>query len=253
MKALAIDPGKAYTHVMLASISMFRDNDLAAAARHFEQAMALQPNNDSVLSNAAGLLLTLGRKEQAVALQEYVTSLDPLNASRFSNLGTYYFYSRRWDEAIAAYRTTLRLSPGARQIHYSIALALMLKGQPAAALEEVAEELDEDAALQARTMALYSLGRQPELEASLAEAVERFADLAPSWLAQIYAWSGDTEAAFAWLAKAAEQNESGLAGQFLEPYYDSIRADPRWADFLERTGSSPRQRDAISFSVTLPE
>jgi TolB-like protein/Flp pilus assembly protein TadD len=253
LKTLAVQPRDALAHVQLASIAIFHDNDLAAAARHYEQALELEPANDAILGNAAGLLMNLGRLEQAVALQEYATARDPLNAVRYSNLGTYYFYSARWDDAIAAYRTALKLSPNARQLHYSIGLARMLQGQPEAALEEFALEPDTDAALQGTTLALHALGRGPAYEQSLAEALDKLGETSSAYIAQIYAWSGDADNTFAWLAKAVEQKENGLAGQFLEPYYASVHSDPRWAEFLQRTGSSQQQRDAIEFRVTLPE
>lgn len=197
--------------------------------------------------------MNLGRLEQAVALAEYTTARDPLNAVRYSNLGTYYFYSARWDDAIAAYRTALKLSPNAQQLYYSIGLALMLQGRPEEALEEFALEPDTDAALQGKTMALHALGRGPAYKQSLAEALNKLGKTSSAYIAQIYAWSGDADNTFAWLAKAVEQKENGLAGQFLEPYYASVHADPRWAEFLRRTGSSQQQRDAIEFRVTLPE
>jgi len=252
MKMLAIDPRSASAHIYLASIAIFYDNDLAAAARHYEQALELQPTSDTVLGNAAGLLVNLGRLEQAVALQEYVTARDPLNAVRYSNLGTYYFYSARWDDAIAAYRTALKLSPNAQHLYHSIGLARMLQGRPEEAMEEFALEPDMDAALQGTTMALHALGRGQAYEQRLAEALEKLGETSPAFIAQIYAWSGDADNTFAWLAKAVEQKDNGLAGQFLEPYYASVHADPRWAEFLQRTGSSQQQRDSIEFRVDLP-
>ena len=71
-------------------------------------------------------------------------------------------------------------------------------------------------------------------------------------MAQVYAYAGDAEAAFLWLDKAIEQNEDGLSEQFLLPFYQTIHADPRWAAFLQRMGSSPEQLGAIEFNVTLP-
>jgi adenylate cyclase len=252
LKTLAVQPRAAFAHVYLASIAIFHDNDLAAAARHYEQALELEPANDIILGNAAGLLLNLGRLEQAVALQEYATARDPLNAVRYSNLGTYYFYSARWDDAIAAYRTALRLSPNAQQLHSNIGLALMLQGRPEEALEEFGREPDTDSALQGTTMALDALGDRQAFERSLAEALERLGETSPTYMAQIYAWSGDADETFAWLARAVEQKGGGLTYQFLEPYYASVHADPRWAEFLQRTGSSQQQRDSIELRVTLP-
>jgi hypothetical protein len=114
-------------------------------------------------------------------------------------------------------------------------------------------EADADAVLQATTMALYLLGRQQEYESGLMKAVEQLGNTSPLWLAQIYAIAGDADETFAWLTKAVEQDEVGLASQFLEPYYESVYADPRWTEYLQHTGTSQEQRDEIEFEVKLPK
>ena len=45
VRALAIEPSDVSSHVGLASIALFGDNDRAAAALHYQQALALEPAN----------------------------------------------------------------------------------------------------------------------------------------------------------------------------------------------------------------
>ena len=59
-KALAIDPEYAPAHAALGLSAMQSDNDLVAAARHFERALALDPTSVPVLSGSANLLSSLG-------------------------------------------------------------------------------------------------------------------------------------------------------------------------------------------------
>src|SRR5262249_26059764 len=86
-KALALDPGYAPAHAWLGYIAMYGDNDLAGAARHFQRALALDPTDLDVLRNAASFLTTLGRLDEALALDEAVVRRDPVNVSALSNLG----------------------------------------------------------------------------------------------------------------------------------------------------------------------
>jgi Tfp pilus assembly protein PilF len=44
-RLLAIDPDYALAHTKLGSIAMGGDNDLPAAARHFQRALALDPTD----------------------------------------------------------------------------------------------------------------------------------------------------------------------------------------------------------------
>ena len=54
-KALAIDPDYAPAHGRLGWIAMTFDGDLAAAARHYEHALALEPANTDIIGDAASL------------------------------------------------------------------------------------------------------------------------------------------------------------------------------------------------------
>ena len=63
------------------------DGDLAAAARHYEHALALEPANTDIIGGAATLAASLNRLDTAIALNEYANARDPLNTSGHANLG----------------------------------------------------------------------------------------------------------------------------------------------------------------------
>ena len=119
---------------------MLHDGDLAAAARHFERALALEPTNPSILGNAGVLAQMLGRSEEAIALEEYLTTRDPVDDRGAFNLGRYYLSAQRLDEAVASSRTAWTLTPGALFFQYYIGQALLLKGEPEAALAAMQQE-----------------------------------------------------------------------------------------------------------------
>jgi adenylate cyclase len=253
MQALIIDPDYAPAHARLGWIEMVHDNDLAASARHFEHALALDPANDMIIGNAAMLLLYLGRFDQAIALQQHTTARDPVNPANHGNLGFSYLRAGRWDDSIAANRTALGLSPGYLGAHYGIGTALLMKGDARAALAEFAKDQDEEYRVKGAAVALYTLGRQQESSVKLTELIENWGKLWPSEVAHVYAWMGDADAAFEWLDKAVEQKEQGLPDQLVQPFCNPIHADPRWGEFLKRAGSAPDQLDAIEIKVTLTE
>ncbi len=66
-RALAIDPDFGPAHASLGSWSMHHGHDLAAAARHYERALALDPAHLPTIGNAAILVYALGRLETAIA------------------------------------------------------------------------------------------------------------------------------------------------------------------------------------------
>lgn len=48
--------------------------------------------------------------------------------------------------------------------------------------------------------------------------------------------AGEKDKAFEWLAKAYQEHDSGLVLLKVEPEFDNIRSDPRYADLLRRIG-----------------
>jgi tetratricopeptide (TPR) repeat protein len=60
--------------------------------------------------------------------------------------------------------------------------------------------------------------------------------LAYAGLADCYAGLGEKDQAFAWLEKAYEQHSFNMAWLNVEPRWDSLRSDPRFADLVRRVG-----------------
>jgi len=250
-KALAIDPDYALAHANLGWIVMGYDNDLAAAARHFERALQLEPANAFIIRRAASLIASLGRLDEALALAEFAVSRDPVNPTSHYALGYYYSIAGRWDEAIASLRTALTLSPGLSMAQYNIGRVLLLKGEPQAALE--AMQLEESSwGRIGLPMAYHALGRQEESDAALAALIERDEQGSAYNIAYVLAYRGEADRAFEWLDKAVQYRDGGLSTIPGEHLFSNLYNDPRWPLFLESIGKSPEQLAAIEFKVTLP-
>ncbi len=251
-KALAIDPEFAPAHGSLGMIAMFYDNDLAAAAQHFERALLLEPANSDIIANSAILTALLGRLDESIALAKFVVARDPVNPSAHSGLGVLYAFAGRWDESIASYSTALTLSPGRGGAHYHVGIALLFKGELNAALEAMQLE-DSSWGMIGLPLAYHALGRAGESEAALAELIEQYEQGAAFNIAYVLAYRGEADRAFQWLDKAVQYKDSGLAQIRDTHLFANIHDDPRWLPFLERIGKSPEQLAAIEFKVSLPE
>ena len=252
-KALSIDPQNAVAYARLGRIALDYDHDLAAAARYLERAIALDPADSDIIFEAAVLAIGIGRVDEAIALNEYVVARDPVNSAGHFNLGLSYLDAGRLDEAVASIRTALNLTPGFSGAPYFIGVALLLQGRPEAALAVFQKENDEEYRVKGTALALHALGRREEYEAAFRDLRERWGEEWPSEIAHVYAWTGDSDAAFEWLDRAVAQKEGGLNEQFRSPFYAPLHDDPRWATFRERTGTSEEQLAAIRFEVTLPK
>jgi TolB-like protein/tetratricopeptide (TPR) repeat protein len=250
-KALAIAPGYAPTHALLALLATAR-NDSITAASHYERALELEPTNVEILIGAARKLRELDRLDESIRILDYVVARDPVNPNGFASQATLYLYSGRLDEAIASYRKALSLSPGIGQSHALIGYALLLKGEPEAGLAEI-EKDPSIWRLIGLPMAYHALGRKAESDAALAELIEKYEQDAAYNIAYVFAYRGETDRAFEWLDKAVLYNDPGLTDIATTPEFDNIHDDPRWLPFLESIGMAPEQLAAIEFEVTIPE
>jgi hypothetical protein len=71
------------------------------------------------------------------------------------------------------------------------------------------------------------------------EFEKKFAAGDPFSSAQIRAWRGEPDAAFAWLDKALAAHDPLLAQIKTDVYMGSLHADPRWNALLAKIGLPP--------------
>jgi tetratricopeptide (TPR) repeat protein len=251
-KALAADPNYGPAYARLGWLEATFSGDLAASARHFEQALALDAADPTILSGAAALAENLGRLDLAIAANSAANSLDPLSATGYSSLGGDYLNARRPDEAIASYRTALRLSPGKVNAQASLGLALLQKGEAGAALAEVKKEPEEVFRLIALSIVYHALGRHADSDAALAESIAKYEKDASYNIAYVLAYRGEADRAFKWLDKAQQYEDPGLSELVVNPLFDNIRKDTRWQPLLRKLGKDPETLAKIEFKVTLP-
>ena len=251
-KALAIDPEYGLAHAVLGWLALNYDLDLAAAAKHFERALALDPTDPRVLAIAHNLSWALGRRDSLRALVEYMLSRDPMAPGSYAALGNVYFIEGRMEDAIANYRTALKLSPEMIGLHEGIGDALLLKGNYEAALTEYKKEQIEPSRLAGLAQAHHKLGHASESDAALAELIEKHSSDWAFLIAVVYTYRGQNDRAFVWLEKAAANRDYTLNTLQLNPWLKELHDDPRWLPFLRKLGRAPEQLAAIKFELRVP-
>lgn len=252
-QALALDPNHATALAHLSRIELTYDRDLATAARHLQQALALEPANSDILHRAIVLAYRLGRMDDAIRVGRYAIDRDPANPESHYYLGFAYLWARRLDEAITSFRSALMLSPNYTSAHYRTGVALLLKGEPREALEEMQMEQHDAKHLEGQTLAYHALGQTGKSDAALSELIQRFEHNSAYNIAYLLAYRGENDRAFAWLDKAAQYRDSGLTQIAHQPEFESIHPDPRWLPTLRQVGVSPEQLATIEFKVLLRE
>jgi tetratricopeptide (TPR) repeat protein len=183
----------------------------------------------------------MGRFDESLAEKKLAQKLDPINPAVIANVGATLFLARRYDEAIEQYRKALELNPKYSWAHISIAEAYAQKGMYDAAITEVNRALSLDVNTRAIAILGYAYalaGRRDEARKVLGQLEELSKrKYVPSFfITIIYIGLGEKDRAFDWLEKAYQERHPHLVNLKVQPVYDPLRADPRFADLVRRVG-----------------
>jgi tetratricopeptide (TPR) repeat protein len=173
---------------------------------------SLQQDSDWPAANVnlGNLRMRQGRREEAIAAYERALSLDPRFAGAYVNLADAYRQQKLENDAKKALRRGLSLLPRAADLHHSLGLLLVRRGDKSAALRELAlaAKFAPDNARHAYVYAvgLHSAGKRNEALVVLRAADKRHPyDLETlSALVSMNREAGNTRDALAYARKIAE-------------------------------------------------
>jgi tetratricopeptide (TPR) repeat protein len=166
----------------------------------------------------------------------------PLSFPVIANVGTPYYYARRYDEAIEYCQKALELSPRFPRCHLWIGQAYVQMGKHEAAIAEIKQaiELHEDSINPFGVLgyAYAVAGRRAEARKVIAELEElsKRKYVSPYFIAVIYTGLGERDQAFLWLEKAYQERHPYMTLIGVEPAFDPLRSDPRFGGLLRRVG-----------------
>jgi TolB-like protein/Flp pilus assembly protein TadD len=230
MKALALDDTLGEAHCSLGFFHLLYDWDLAAAEREFRRALELNPKYPNAHDGYAFYLKAVGRSAEAIRAGEQAQQLDPLSPFTHVGLGWAYYFARQYEEAVAQGRKALELDPQLGFAHRIIGLSCEQLGR-------------HDEAIAALQQALMTNPGVPLYVAHLGhayavagEAYARRQYVSAYYFAIVQVGLGRVNEAFAWLEKAYEERAGFMPYLKVEPLFDPLRGDARFADLLRRIG-----------------
>jgi TolB-like protein/DNA-binding winged helix-turn-helix (wHTH) protein len=232
--ALQLDANLAAAHTMLASYHKVVERDWRAADAELNIALNADPTDPATLLAAAGLARDLGRFDQAIELCQRTQARDPLNFQPYARLGMIYLYQGRLDEAEAAVRKRLDLSPDGFGSHAQLADLLLARGDYQAALTAAQSEPNEPLRFVALALAYHALGRHRDSDAAMTQMRQRYSNLYPAQIADVYAFRGQIDQAFESLNKALAVGDWDLASIKVDWYFKGLRGDRRYAALLQK-------------------
>jgi len=239
-KALELNGSMAEAQTTLAFVSANYDFDWKAAEDGYQRAIALNPNYANAHHWYADFLSAMGRHEQAIAESERARELDPLSPIINAWLGWRYQFARRYDQAIVQYRKALDLDPNFPPTHWVLGQAYEQKKM----LKEATAELEQGVNLSGGgAVYLASLAHAYGVAGRRGDALKLIRQLeglaagehvSAYDMALAFVGMDDKDQAFFWLDKAVSDHAGRLMFVNVEPRFDSVRSDPRYADLVRR-------------------
>jgi serine/threonine-protein kinase len=241
IRALEIDPRSGEAHASFALIRALFDWEWLEAEALFRRALELSPGYATAHHwLGVDLLALVGRFDEAELEVDAARQLDPLSLIIHEGLAYLSFLSRRYAEAIEAYKALGELDASFPRAYTSLGRVYIHTGD----YDEAIRMLEQGLRLSGPVPSILgALGQAHGLAGDADAARRRLADLTtmsaeryvPSTtFAFIHAGLGENGRALDWLERAAEGHELPLAGVKVHPAYDSLRAEPRFSALLQK-------------------
>jgi len=208
--------------------------DWKGAGDDLDKALTLEPNNAAVQGSYGDLLYTLGRLPEAIAAARKSTEADPLSAPTWISLGVDLYSSGDMPQARHALERSFEINPHSTYIRWHLGVLELLDGQPQKAQAHFQQVKQPELRLDGIAISEHTLGHAKASQAALDELIKSLPNEAASQIAEVYAWRGEKDNAFAWLNRAYAQRDGGISDVKSNPLLASVRTDPRFQAFLRK-------------------
>jgi serine/threonine-protein kinase len=241
-RALQRDPDLADAMISIGKVLTWHEWSFDDGVRRLERAVTVNPNNSEAQWVLGTALPLVGRLSEAVEAVRRAVMLDPLRVEYAGWLTRFLLYAKDYDGALSTGKELLEIDEeygrgfvwmGSAHLalgHADVALDWYQRGQ---ALERAVRSYD---AMIVR--ALAALDRREEANEILnrLEAESRQQYVRSEYLAMGHAAVGNLDKAFESLERAYAARSGGLIYLHLDPGYEPLRGDPRFAELVARMG-----------------
>jgi TolB-like protein/cytochrome c-type biogenesis protein CcmH/NrfG len=239
-RALEIDPGIPEVQATHAWYEL-RFYDWENAERIFREALTVAPDNVNVLHWLSHVLSFQGQFEEALMLARRAVAVDPETNMMRTNLSYILVDAGQFDEALQIAHRMRKANPDYMVQRRNLFLHELRAGRPAEAAETYVGYVrslgaDPVAAREIGEM-FIAYGERGEVGNITEDLITR-TQLGSEDLAQVLAFVGDGEGTILALQTALPEHSASRSvfSMKINPAYDFIRDDPRFAVLLEKAG-----------------
>jgi eukaryotic-like serine/threonine-protein kinase len=237
-RAVDLDSNLAEAHAALGQ-ALSETWNWTLAERELRRAIELNSNLSEAYLEYAVYLLNIGKVADAITEARLAQEIDPLSPGPSNVLARGYWAQHDYDGAIAQLNKSLENSPNAPITHYNLFALYHAKSMH----DQAASELERSLTLEGRELSAKAMNasyKHDGYEGLLRTMIQIYGNPSPkeyypARVAEAYVLLGEKEQALVWLNKAYDAR-FGLNFIKVNPTWDSIRSDPRYADLLRRMG-----------------
>jgi TolB-like protein/Tfp pilus assembly protein PilF len=234
--AVLLDEESAEAHASLAHVKATQDWDWQGAEREFQRAINLNPRYAEAHHwYATSCLVPLAKLDEALEQLLHAQALDPVSSIIARDIALAHYYRRDFDLALEQCDHTIEQNPHFSAAYWTLGL-----------VQDEREEFDEAIAAFQRAIQLSppsprilgALGRtfaragKPRQAHKVLDELGELAKkryVSPFELASIYFAMDQRDRGFEWLAKAYQDRCFELVAIKVDPKFDSVAGDPRFA------------------------
>jgi serine/threonine protein kinase/tetratricopeptide (TPR) repeat protein len=246
-KALELDPTLARPHADLGLAKMQYHWDFSGGEAEFRKAIELDPSDATAHQWLAQSLAYIGgRGQESIDEARRAHELDPLSPIIGCAQGDAYNFDHQFDKAIEMYQKVVAENPSFSAVHNDMLIAYWGEHNYAQVIQEYQTyaRLTGDKAyseLAPAMEAAFRSGGWPTaahkgIDIMIAERKAGTNPLAPYFIAQFYADTGDKEHAFEWLNIAYQEHNTFLIFLRTDSALNSLHSDPRYAELVRKIG-----------------
>ena len=232
--ALKLDSTLAEAHASLARVKLYYEWDWPGAEREFERTIELNPSLVKNRYHHAYFLYLMGHMDEAIVEHTLAKELDPLTPLYTAWLGGLYLFDGQFERAMEEAQNSLALNP-----NYGEGLLILGGAYLEMGMHEEAIATHEKMVSVAPWWE-YALGVTYARTGNISGAEKILAELeeaeATPWgaftLISLNGALGNLDEAFKWLDY--EQPHAWIPWVSVLPWFEPLRDDPRFKDFLER-------------------
>jgi TolB-like protein/DNA-binding winged helix-turn-helix (wHTH) protein len=233
-KAIALDPNLADGYLAMALVQIDHDWDWDGAEVSLKRAELLEPGSADVIGDQAYLARSVASVNEAIELYKQAIALDPLSANFHWALAYQLYFVGRYGEAEAELQRAQELNPQLPFVHATRGLVLSAEGHQQEALAEMENDAADWAKLTGEALTYFAIGRGEESERSLNRLIAVHQNDCAYQVAEVYAYRGESDKAFAWLDRAYRQRDPGISELRHDPLVGSLRHDPRFTALVTK-------------------